>query len=529
VDDGGASVVNVLAGAAGLAGTLVLGPRVGFRAARPAHDKPMATKGAYLLWVGYMAFLCVTAAQTKPAMQQAVLGRVASAALISSSSSIVVTVALRRARGDSYELLDIVKAIIAGLVSIASCCAGVELWAAGIIGSIGAIILLGCVRLLRRLYVDDPLDSISIHLGCGAWSVIATGLFGNPEFLSETGAAHLVATDGIFARNAEQLRVQASAAASVALWAFVTMGIVMMVLKWAGHLRLSRDEETGGSDLFSHETGSYERAYLVTEQETPSYLAKEQEAADGHKFDTRGNAAGVPAMVDPGSLGSHAGGNVLGKRLGGQRRGVNGATFRAVEISSFRGQRRPPPIAPALSLRTLPQLSTTPTAADANRARARSNGSDEGLGPEHCSVSVGEADSVHGRERANSEDDTARMSVGPSASMVAERRAAHGGACVCVGCMQAQTHAVIAMLLQAPHMLRSPKQGGERYGAPRVRPAPLPEPPAEEDEEGREPSPRVDPQQDSRRHTPPQREDADQTVGPSVGVRADPGITGLSL
>ncbi len=57
----------------------------------------------------------------------------------------------------------------AGLVGITSACSVVEHYGAVIIGAIAGIIMLASSKLLKRIRIDDPLDSVSVHFSCGIW------------------------------------------------------------------------------------------------------------------------------------------------------------------------------------------------------------------------------------------------------------------------------------------------------------------------------------------------------------------------
>lgn len=72
---------------------------------------------------------------------------------------------------------------LAGLVAITSPCATVEPWCALLIGIIAGWIYLGTSDLLIRMRVDDAVDGIPIHMGGGAFGLIATGLFSSPRKL----------------------------------------------------------------------------------------------------------------------------------------------------------------------------------------------------------------------------------------------------------------------------------------------------------------------------------------------------------
>ena len=57
----------------------------------------------------------------------------------------------------------------AGLVGITSACAVVEHYGAVIIGAMAGLIMIFTSKLLRRVRIDDPLDSVAVHFFCGIW------------------------------------------------------------------------------------------------------------------------------------------------------------------------------------------------------------------------------------------------------------------------------------------------------------------------------------------------------------------------
>lgn len=55
-----------------------------------------------------------------------------------------------------------------------SCTAGSDKmvpWASLIIGIVGGLIYILSCKIIDKLKVDDPLDAVSIHMGCGIWGV----------------------------------------------------------------------------------------------------------------------------------------------------------------------------------------------------------------------------------------------------------------------------------------------------------------------------------------------------------------------
>lgn len=60
-------------------------------------------------------------------------------------------------------------------------------WGAAIIGTVaGVVYLMGATLVLNILKVDDPVEAVGIHGFGGMWGVIATGLFANADYVTET-------------------------------------------------------------------------------------------------------------------------------------------------------------------------------------------------------------------------------------------------------------------------------------------------------------------------------------------------------
>ena len=45
------------------------------------------------------------------------------------------------------------------------------------IGSVGGMIMYYLSKAIRRLRIDDVVDAIAVHLGCGTWSAISAPIF----------------------------------------------------------------------------------------------------------------------------------------------------------------------------------------------------------------------------------------------------------------------------------------------------------------------------------------------------------------
>ena len=95
------------------------------------------------------------------------------------------------------------------------------------IGAAGSVLQEFFRRSLRRMEIDDPMDSISTHGMCGFWSVIALGLFDNDKGILMTG-------------KGEKLGIQLIGAGSLLLLSLVLSFIFFYPLKKMGRLRISK-------------------------------------------------------------------------------------------------------------------------------------------------------------------------------------------------------------------------------------------------------------------------------------------------
>ena len=73
--------------------------------------------------------------------------------------------------------------MLAGLVAITAPCAFVAPWAASVIGIVaGLLVCYGVYFFDHVVHVDDPCGAISVHGVCGAWGVLAVGIFADGTY-----------------------------------------------------------------------------------------------------------------------------------------------------------------------------------------------------------------------------------------------------------------------------------------------------------------------------------------------------------
>jgi Amt family ammonium transporter len=185
VDLAGSAVVHMTGGVVALAGSLVLGPRLGrFRrdgtvAVMAGHNLPMAMIGTLMLAFGWFGFNTgSTLAGTDPRIAE-----IAVNTMLSSSTGALTALGCAWRRHRKPDMGMVCNGLLGGLVSITGACAFVNPPAAALIGVVGGALVVYSVGFLeRRLRLDDPVGAIAVHLACGAWGTLAVGIFADGSY-----------------------------------------------------------------------------------------------------------------------------------------------------------------------------------------------------------------------------------------------------------------------------------------------------------------------------------------------------------
>jgi Amt family ammonium transporter len=184
VDFAGSGVVHAMGGIAGLAGILVLGARIGKYGpdGKPrslaAHNIPMAGLGVFILLVGWFGF---NAASTFAATDVRFAIVATNTALAAGFGAVVAMFYVMKRLGKPDPGM-MMNGMLAGLVAITAPCAFVAPWAAAVIGSIAAVIVIESIMLLERKGLDDPVGAVSVHGVCGIFGVLCIGIFSDGRY-----------------------------------------------------------------------------------------------------------------------------------------------------------------------------------------------------------------------------------------------------------------------------------------------------------------------------------------------------------
>jgi Amt family ammonium transporter len=247
-DFAGSTVVHSVGGWAGLAGIIVLGPRIGkFRADGkvqpiPGHSMALAFLGAFVLWLGWFGF--------NPGSTMAVGDGVAIAHVVMTTNTACVFAILSATvlawvwlgKPDFSMTLN---GSLAGLVAITAPCAFVSIKSAAIIGIIAGLLVVPAVVFFDKIKVDDPVGALSVHLVNGIWGTIAMGLFAVKSAPGYVDGGPLgLLTEGSSATLIAQLK----GVVAVGVYTFFGSLIVWYLIKAVFGLRVTPEDEARGLD-----------------------------------------------------------------------------------------------------------------------------------------------------------------------------------------------------------------------------------------------------------------------------------------
>jgi len=261
IDFAGSGVVHAVGGTAGLIGAIVVGPRIGkFNkdgsvGVIPGHNIGMASLGMFILWFGWYGFNPGSTLALSGGYAE-IAARVAVTTTLAACGGGVTAVIGSKVMTGKYDMGFTVNGILGGLVGITAGCATVEPWAALVIGCVASLVVMGGVKLLDSLKIDDPVGAIPVHMMGGIWGVLAVGLFSDKDLLLNAYGSEqnygLLMGGGV-----EQLAAQAVGIAAIVGWTAALSGILFLGIKFTVGLRVSEAEELQGLDLGEHGMPAY--------------------------------------------------------------------------------------------------------------------------------------------------------------------------------------------------------------------------------------------------------------------------------
>ena len=282
-DFAGSTVVHTIGGFIALAGSIVLGPRLGRRFKRDGggpmlpHDLTIAASGGLILWFGWYGF---NPGSTLSAMDFEGIGRVAANTTLAACSAGLLAMLVAYTMSKKWDLSFTVNGFLAGLVAITCPCYWVSPTGAILLGAVAGVVVVVGVEVLEWLRIDDPIGAVPVHGMCGIWGTLSLGLFAAGKY----GATGPFAADnsaplkGLFYGGGTQLlTAQAIGSVIITLSTFGVAMVLMYAVNATGLLRVSNEGETIGLDLHEHGISAYPE-YVLSSLGQPAAVVLEPTA-----------------------------------------------------------------------------------------------------------------------------------------------------------------------------------------------------------------------------------------------------------
>src|SRR5262249_28164097 len=161
-DFAGSTVVHTIGGFIALAGSIVLGPRLGRKFKKDGggpmlpHDLTIAASGGLLLWFGWYGF---NPGSTLSAMDFEGIGRVAANTTLAACAGGLMAMIVAYAMSKKWDTGFTVNGFLAGLVAITCPCYWVSPTGSIALGAIAGVVVVAGVELLEALRIDDPIGA----------------------------------------------------------------------------------------------------------------------------------------------------------------------------------------------------------------------------------------------------------------------------------------------------------------------------------------------------------------------------------
>jgi ammonium transporter, Amt family len=262
-DFAGSTVVHTVGGFIALVGAIVLGPRLGRRFKRdgggplPPHDLTIGAIGAVILWFGWYGF---NPGSTLSALDLEGIGRVATNTTLAACAGGLVALFWVYPRSKKWDLGMTCNGLLGGLVAVTCPCYWVSPGGAILIGAVAGVVVPLAVDFLEQMRVDDPIGAVAVHGACGIWGTLSLGLFASGQFGIPTpdGVDTSSVVKGLFyGGGLDQLKAQFIGSAVCVVVITAVAFALMLAVDRTGTLRVSRDGELEGLDIFEHGSPAY--------------------------------------------------------------------------------------------------------------------------------------------------------------------------------------------------------------------------------------------------------------------------------
>lgn len=233
LDFAGSGLVHMAGASAALAGVLLLGPRKGKYGpngqinAIPGANLPLATLGAFILWMGWFGFNGGSQLKMSTIEDANAVAQVFTNTNMAAAGGLVAALITARLLFGKSDLTMVLNGALAGLVAITAEPLTPSALQSVLIGGVGGVLVVFSILGLDKLKLDDPVGAISVHGVVGMWGLLAVPLTN----ADATFGAQLLGLVSIFA------------------WVFIASLVVWGILKAVMGLRVSEEEEYEGVDV----------------------------------------------------------------------------------------------------------------------------------------------------------------------------------------------------------------------------------------------------------------------------------------
>ncbi|MDX1397010.1 MAG: ammonium transporter [Oceanospirillum sp.] len=262
IDFAGSTVVHSLGAWVGLAGAIVVGPRLGVFGKDKkitkiqGHSLVLAVVGVLILWFGWFGFNGGSTLTGDASIAKIIANTMLSAGA-AGLSCFFISMAMHERREVNVEKL--LNGVVGGLVAITAGCAVVEPVGAVVIGFVaGAVLYFAEWVILNIMRVDDPVNVVAAHGICGALGTILLVFFANESAL-------------VNGSMMDQLMVQLTGVFAVFVWGFGLGYMAFALLKAFGALRVPPEDEERGLNVSEHGASSA----LLDMQDAMQFIIKD--------------------------------------------------------------------------------------------------------------------------------------------------------------------------------------------------------------------------------------------------------------
>ena len=230
-DFAGSTVVHSVGGWAALTGAIILGPRIGkYKDGKVTpflgSNLPLATLGAFILWLGWFGFNGGSQLAMGTVGDIADISRIFVNTNAAAAGGMVAALIATQFLYKKPDLTMILNGALAGLVSITAEPLTPSIGMATLIGAVGGIIVVITIPLLDKFRIDDVVGAIPVHLIAGIWGTIAV----------------------VFTNPAATIGAQLFGILTVAFFVIITSSLVWLILKVIVGIRVDEEAEIMGLD-----------------------------------------------------------------------------------------------------------------------------------------------------------------------------------------------------------------------------------------------------------------------------------------